>query len=218
MKTLLEQLKEAYKTGKSEFDSLRRESNSSLKQDSQEMIEEFKKVFDKGSEKARQKASKAQNKYQDILNQYKEDKSKNETCSQDCCDDQDCKCENCEEEQNTNFESFINSLFEDLFNQKENFEKQAQLLQLVAELSVVQEEIIELFEARELSIDVSKDALFITSLVRVNLLKFINDEDDEDTKDDIITLIHELVQLESKVDLNRFSDFVYGLILTFDEE
>ena len=88
MKTLLEQLLEASKSGVNEFKQTREKSGRTFKDDADEILEELRKGVEKGKGFAKQTQEKATKEFKNQSQKFKQ---------QDNCDCEDCDCEETDE-------------------------------------------------------------------------------------------------------------------------
>lgn len=205
MKTLFEQLQDAFEAGTKEFKAKR--GDRRIQEDIEEMLEELKSLQSKGSAKAKDFTEKARAKYQ----AHKDEKAEQDELfeqfldellfgSEDDCECDDCDCEDCEDD------STVDSTIDLMGDVEETIHD------VVAD---VKEGFIDPNTAKNLVLVLSATKFELRQLLQYILADRDERENIKDTIYEIDNLIDELKYYKNEVDVESLNSLIYGLTIQF---
>lgn len=205
MKTLFEQLQDAFEAGTKEFKAKR--GNRRIQEDMEEMLDELKSLQSKGSAKAKDFTEKARAKYQ----AHKDEKAEQDALfeqfldellfgSEDDYECDDCDCEDYEDD------STVDSTIDLMGDVEETIHD------VVAD---VKEGFIELNTAKNLVLVLAATKFELRQLIQYILADRDERENIKDTIYEIDNLIDELKYYKNEVDVESLNSLIYGLTLHF---
>lgn len=205
MKTLFEQLQDAFEAGTKEFKAKR--GDRRIQEDMEEMLDELKSLQRKGSNKAKDFTEKARAKYQARKDEKKEQDELFEQFldellfgSEDDCECDDCNCEDYEDD------STVDSTIDLMGDVEETIHD------VVAD---VKEGFIEPNTAKNLVLVLAATKFELRQLIQYILADRDERENIKDTIYEIDNLIDELKYYKNEVDVESLNSLIYGLTLHF---
>jgi len=205
MKTLFEQLQDAFEAGTKEFKTKR--GDRRIQEDMEEMLDELKSLQRKGSAKAKDFTEKARAKYQACKDEKKEQDELFEQFLDELLfgSEDDCECDNCECEDYED-DSTVDSTIDLMGDVEETIHD------VVAD---VKEGFIELNTAKNLVLVLAATKFELRQLIQYILADRDERENIKDTIYEIDNLIDELKYYKNEVDVESLNSLIYGLTLHF---
>lgn len=205
MKTLFEQLQDAFEAGTKEFKTKR--GDRRIQEDMEEMLDELKSLQRKGSAKAKDFTEKARAKYQARKDEKKEQDELFEQFLDELLfgSEDDCECDNCECEDYED-DSTVDSTIDLMGDVEETIHD------VVAD---VKEGFIEPNTAKNLVLVLSATKFELRQLIQYILADRDERKNIKDTIYEIDNLIDELKYYKNEVDVESLNSLIYGLTLHF---
>ena len=205
MKTLFEQLQNAFEAGTKEFKAKR--GDRRIQEDMEEMLDELKSLQRKGSAKAKDFTEKARAKYQARKDEKKEQDELFEQFLDELLfgSEDDCECDNCECEDYED-DSTVDSTIDLMGDVEETIHD------VVAD---VKEGFIDPNTAKNLVLVLAATKFELRQLIQYILADRDERENIKDTIYEIDNLIDELKYYKNEVDVESLNSLIYGLTLHF---
>lgn len=231
MKTLLEQLLEASKSGVNEFKQTREKSGRTFKDDADEILEELRKGVEKGKGFAKQTHEKATEEFKNQSQKFKnqdncdcEDCDCNET--EESCDfpfcncDEECEKENHEEKEGNDFSlsDLLTSILTSVQDKKEEVLNLENMVNLTSDISETRFNLLHEVQEGLINPNKTKNAIFLLSLIELKLFNLIHAENDEDInqiEQDILDLTNELEKTNNYLQSSDVAELIYAIDLVF---
>ena len=200
MKTLFEQLQDAFEAGTKKFKAKR--GDRRIQEDMEEMLDELKSLQNKGSAKAKDFTEKARAKYQAHKNEKEEQDELFEQFLDELLfgSEDDCECDDCEDD------STIDSTIDLMGDVEETIHD------VVAD---VKEGFIDPNTAKNLVLVLAATKFELRQLIQYILADRDERENIKDTIYEIDNLIDELKYYKNEVDVESLNSLIYGLTLHF---
>lgn len=223
MKTLLEQLLEASKTGVNEFKQTRKESGRTFKDDADEILTELRKSVEKGKGFAKETHEKAAQEFKNRSQRKSETDSADETCDFPFCGcDETCKKEKDYDEQDVEQDTVsLSDLLKSLFDEEfaEEVINVKHVMNLIDDTNETIFVLLEDVEDGVINPSKTKNAIFLLSLLKFKLINLV-DYDDEDEinelEQDIIDLADELDNVNNYLQSLELTDLIYAVDVVFE--
>lgn len=237
MKTLLEQLLEASKSGVNEFKQTREKSGRTFKDDADEILEELRKGVEKGKGFAKQTREKATEEFKNQSQKFKQQ----DTCDYDCdCEDYDCEdtdesCDfpfcNCndeckkeshdEEKEDNDFSlsDLLTSLLTSVQDKKEEMVNLENMFNLTHDINETRFSLLKDVQEGIINPNKTKNAIFLVSLIELKLFDLINAEDEKDVdkiENEIFDLTNELEKVNNYLQSYDIAELIYAIDLVFE--
>lgn len=198
MKTLFEQLQDAFEAGTKEFKEKR--GDRRIQEDMEEMLDELKSLQSKGSAKAKDFTEKARAKYQAHKNEKAEQDELFEQFLNELLFGSEDDCEDCEDD------STVDSTIDLMGDVEETIHD------VVAD---VKEGFIDPNTAKNLVLVLAATKFELRQLIQYILADRDERENIKDTIYEIDNLIDELKYYKNEVDVEGLNSLIYGLTLHF---
>ncbi len=223
MKTLLEQLLEASKTGVNEFKQTRKESGRTFKDDADEILTELRKSVEKGKGFAKETHEKAAQEFKNRSQRKSETDSADETCDFPFCGcDETCKKEKDYDEQDVEQDTVsLSDLLKSLFDGEfaEEVINVKHVMNLIDDTNETTFVLLEDVEDGVINTSKTKNAIFLLSLLKFKLINLVNYDDEDEINEleqDIIDLADELDNVNNYLQSSELTDLIYAVDVVFE--